>query len=181
MIPPISLKGSTSHFSRGCRKGEATLILPTTGHRLFALTLPYPLGLRKNLIVDATRFSPDPEKELFLTLAAVSHILMFVSFLINKVKQEAFRQSIQDYTRYGDLEGAMRRGTGMNLADLEQKWLVYLKLRVSWIPIITSVSTLWFITALIFVYGYARKQRQAERRLKEMEKEEESEEWYPTG
>ena len=142
MIPPISLKGSTSHFSRGCRKGEATLILPTTGHRLFALTLPYPLGLRKNLIVDATRFSPDPEKELFLTLAAVSHILMFVSFLINKVKQEAFRQSIQDYTRYGDLEGALRRRTGTNIADLEERWLVYLKLPVSWIMLQKNVKLL---------------------------------------
>ena len=69
----------------------------------------------------------------------------------------------------------------MNIADLEERWLVYLKLRVSWIPIITSVSTLWFIAALIFVYGYARKKRQAERRLKEMEKEEESKEWYPNG
>ena len=106
---------------------------------------------------------------------------MFVSFLINKVGQEAFRQLIQDYTRYGDLEGALRRGTGMNIADLEERWLVYLKLRVSWIPIITSVSTLWFIAALIFVYGYARKKRQAERRLKEMATEEESEKWHPSG
>jgi len=106
---------------------------------------------------------------------------MFVSFLINKVGQEAFRQLIQDYTRYGDLEGALRRGTGMSIADLEEGWLLYLNLRVSWIPIITSVSTLWFIAALIFVYGYARKKRQAERRMREMELEEESEEWHPSG
>lgn len=52
---------------------------------------------------------------------------------------------------------------------------------VSWIPIITSVSMLWFLVALIFVYGYARKKRQANRRLKEMETEEESEEWHPNG
>jgi len=112
---------------------------------------------------------------------AYAESFMFVSFLINKVGREAFHRLIRDYTRYGDLEGALRRGTGMNIADLEERWLVYLKLRVSWIPIITSVSTLWFMAALIFVYGYARKKRQAKRRLKEMEKEEESEEWYPNG
>ena len=106
---------------------------------------------------------------------AYAESFMFVSFLINKVGREAFHRLIRDYTRYGDLEGALRRGTGMNIADLEERWLVYLKLRVSWIPIITSVSTLWFIATLIFVYGYARKKRQAERRLKEMEKEEEFE------
>jgi len=104
---------------------------------------------------------------------------MFVSFLINKMGQKAFQRLIRDYTRYGDLEGALRRGTGMDIAELEERWLVYLKLRVSWIPIITSVSTFWFIAALIFVYGYARKKRQAQRRLKEMETEEEFEERHP--
>jgi hypothetical protein len=97
---------------------------------------------------------------------------MFVSFLINKVGREAFHRLLRDYTRYGDLEGALRRGTGMSLADLEEGWLFYLKLRVSWIPLITSVSALWFVMALIFIYGYMRKKRQAEQRLKEMLEEE---------
>jgi hypothetical protein len=112
---------------------------------------------------------------------AYAESFMFISFLINKVGREAFHRLIRDYTRYGDLAGALRRGTGMNLADLEERWLVYLKLRVSWIPIITSVSALWFAVALIFIYGYARKKRQANRRLKEMEAEEECEEWHPNG
>ena len=97
---------------------------------------------------------------------------MFVSFLINKVGREAFHRLLRDYTRYGDLEGALRRGTGMSLADLEEGWLFYLKLRVSWIPMITSVSALWFVMALIFIYGYMRKKRQAEQRLREMLEEE---------
>ncbi len=104
---------------------------------------------------------------------AYAESFMFISFLINKVGREAFHRLIRDYTRYGDLAGALRRGTGMNLADLEERWLTYLKLRVSWIPIITSVSAFWFVAALIFVYGYMRKKRQANRRLKEMEMEEE--------
>lgn len=97
---------------------------------------------------------------------------MFVSFLINKVGREPFHNLIRDYTRYGDLEGALRRGTGMTLADLEGRWLDYLKLRVSWIPVVTGVSALWFFAALVFVYGYLRKRRQAKRRILEMEKEE---------
>lgn len=106
---------------------------------------------------------------------AYAESFMFISFLINKVGREAFHRLIRDYTRYGDLAGALRRGTGMTLADLEERWLIYLKLRVSWIPIVTSVSALWFVAAVIFVYGYTRKKRQANRRLKEMEMEEESE------
>ena len=61
--------------------------------------------------------------------------------------REAFHRLIRDYIRFGDLAGALRRGTGMNFADLEERWLVYLKLRVSWIPIITSVTTFWFAAA----------------------------------
>jgi len=109
---------------------------------------------------------------------AYAESFMFISFLINKVGREAFHRLIRDYTRYGDLAGALRRGTEMNLAELEERWLVYLKLRVSWIPIITSVTTLWFFAALIFVYGYARKKRQTNRRLREMAAEEESEGWH---
>jgi hypothetical protein len=107
---------------------------------------------------------------------------MFVSFLINKVGREAFHRLLRDYTRFGDLEGALRRGTGMSLAELEERWLFYLKLRVSWIPLIASVSTLWFMMALIFIYGYMRKKRQAEQRLREMQEEEAQEEaWHPDG
>ncbi|MCE5266108.1 MAG: hypothetical protein LLG97_21565 [Deltaproteobacteria bacterium] len=107
---------------------------------------------------------------------------MFVSFLINKAGREAFHRMIRDYTRVGDLEGALRRGTGMSMAELEERWLLYLKLRVSWIPIITSISTLWFLMALIFIYGYIRKKRQAEQRLNEMAEEEAQEEaWRPNG
>jgi len=106
---------------------------------------------------------------------AYAESFMFVSFLINEVGREAFHRLIRDYTRYGDLEGALRRGTGMTFAELEEQWLFYLKLRVSWIPIITSASTLWFIMSLIFIYGYLRKKRQARRRLKELAAEEELE------
>ncbi len=106
---------------------------------------------------------------------AYAESFMFISFLINKVGREAFHRLLRDYTRYGDLEGALRRATGMSLAELEGKWLVYLKLRVSWIPIITSVSTVWFLATLIFIYGYLRKKGQAARRLQEMAAEEDEE------
>jgi hypothetical protein len=52
----------------------------------------------------------------------------------------------------------------------------------SWIPVITSVSALWFMMAMIFIYGYMRKKRQAEQRLREMAEEEGQEgTWDPNG
>lgn len=117
-----------------------------------------------------TRSFPGEEEAAEL---AYAESFMFISFLINKMGREAFHRLISDYTRYGDLDGAFRRSMATPLRDLERQWLVYLKLRVSWIPIIMSVSTVWFLATLIFIYGYFRKRRQAERRLKEMVAEEE--------
>ena len=116
-----------------------------------------------------TRAFPETEPQAEL---AYAESFMFLSFLINKLGPGAFHRLIRDYTHYGDLEGALRRSTGLPLRELERQWLVYLKLRVSWLPIITSVSTLWFIATLIFIYGYFRKKKQAEQRLREMAAEE---------
>jgi hypothetical protein len=113
---------------------------------------------------------------------AYAQSFLFVSFLINKIGREAFHRLIREYARYGDLEGAIRRATGLTPAELEEKWRDYLRLRVSWIPIITSLSALWFAMALIFIYGYLRKRRQARRRLEEMAREEAWEgQWDPKG
>lgn len=122
-----------------------------------------------------TRAFPEAEAQAEL---AYAESFMFLSYLINKVGRGAFHRLIRDYTHYGDLEGALRRSTGMPLGELEKQWLVYLKLRVSWLPIITSVSTLWFLATLLFIYGYFRKKRQAARRLREMEMEEAQETWH---
>jgi hypothetical protein len=129
-------------------------------------------SLMDRLIPLKTLTSSFPAEEELAELA-YAESFMFISFLINKMGQDSFHRLILEYARHGNLERALQRGTGMMLSDLEDKWLFYLKLRVSWIPIITSVSTLWFIMSLIFIYAYVRKKRQAEKRMKEMAAEDE--------
>ena len=86
--------------------------------------------------------------------------------------KDTFHRFIRDYSRGGDLEGSLKRATGMSMTDLEQKWLLYLKLRVSWVPVVTSATTLWFIVTLIFIYGYFRKKRFATARMRQWEEDE---------
>jgi hypothetical protein len=94
-----------------------------------------------------------------------------ISFLINKYGRKRFHDFIRYYSKERMLEEAFLKVYGINLKQLEKKWFSYLKTRFSWIPIITSTSTLWFLITLIFVYGYIRKKRKVGLTLKQWEKE----------
>jgi hypothetical protein len=111
---------------------------------------------------------------------AYAQSFIFISFIINKIGLNAFHQFIRNYGRGSNLEYSLRRATGMDLEDLEKKWLTYLKLRTSWIPIIVSATTLWFLASLIFIYGYFRKKRIAHLKLRQWEEEEKIETPRPT-
>jgi len=95
-----------------------------------------------------------------------------ISFLISKYGKKRFHDFIRYYSRERMLEDAFLKVYGMNLNRLEKKWYSYLKMRFSWIPIITSTSTLWFLITLIFIYGYIRKKSRTSVTLKQWEKEE---------
>ena len=103
---------------------------------------------------------------------AYAESFMFVSFLINKFGRKAFQQFLRDYAADGDLRGSLTKMSGMHLVTLEKEWLDYMEVRVSWIPLITSATTLWFVITLVFVYGYYRKRRIAREILQTWEIEE---------
>ncbi|MCG6534775.1 MAG: hypothetical protein L7F78_08815 [Syntrophales bacterium LBB04] len=103
---------------------------------------------------------------------AYAESFMFISFLINNMGRDVFHRFILDYSHSGDLRGSLRRTAGLSLEGLEQRWLLYLKLRVSWIPILTSTGALWFIVSLIFLYGYFRKRRLVMAKLRQWEEAE---------
>jgi hypothetical protein len=115
-----------------------------------------------------TRSFPGDEN---LVELAYTESFIFISYLINKIGREAFHRFIQDFSRNGDLEGSLRRATGMPLITLEKDWIKYLKIRISWVPILTSATALWFIVSLIFLYGYFRKKSLAMEKMKRWEDE----------
>ncbi|TFG90224.1 MAG: hypothetical protein E4H16_02220 [Candidatus Atribacteria bacterium] len=113
-------------------------------------------------------FPNDPdEAEL-----AYAESFMFVSFLINKFGSKTFQQFLRNYAADGNLRGSLTKITGMHLVTLEKEWLDYMEVRVSWIPLITSATTFWFVITLIFIYGYYRKRRIARKTLQTWEQEE---------
>jgi hypothetical protein len=113
-------------------------------------------------------FPSDPDEvEL-----AYAESFMFVSFMINRFGRQAFQQFLRNYAADGNLRGSLTKMSGMHLVTLEKEWLDYMEVRVSWIPLITSATTLWFVITLVFVYGYYRKRRIARATLQAWEEEE---------
>ncbi|UCE33451.1 MAG: hypothetical protein JSV40_09515 [Deltaproteobacteria bacterium] len=97
---------------------------------------------------------------------AYAQSFYLVSFLVNKFGREDFHRFIREYTRGGDLKEILLKVYGIGWDNFEEEWKGYLRLRFSWIPILTSTTTLWFLITLVFILGYARKKR-AQRMLYE--------------
>ncbi|KPJ58153.1 MAG: hypothetical protein AMJ42_03810 [Deltaproteobacteria bacterium DG_8] len=95
-----------------------------------------------------------------------------ISFLITKYGREKLHRFIRYYSKERMLEEALLKVYSMNQRQLEEKWQSYLKTRFSWIPIITSTGTLWFLITLIFICGYIRKKRRMIVTLKQWKEEE---------
>jgi hypothetical protein len=112
---------------------------------------------------------PDDPREMQLAYAQSFYL---ISFLITSFGRESFHTFIQSYSQTRQLEEALRKVYSMNLQELERDWHSYLKIRFSWIPIITSTTTLWFIITIIFIYGYMKKKQRVSVTLKQWEEEE---------
>jgi hypothetical protein len=96
----------------------------------------------------------------------------FISFLKGQFGDEAFQRFFQEYTKYRDFRVAVRLAYKMDWEELEKLWSKYIALHFSWLPLITSTSTVWFLMTLLFLAGYLRKKQRARQMLREWQQEE---------
>jgi hypothetical protein len=96
----------------------------------------------------------------------------FISFLKGKFGREAFKFFLQEYSKQKDFHRSLKKVYHLRWPEMESLWLEYLRLRFSWIPIITSSTTLWFSMTLLFLVGYMQKRRRNRLKLQQWEKEE---------
>jgi len=101
-----------------------------------------------------------------VTRAELAYVQSFylVSFLVSKYGKDKFHQFIREYGSGTGLEEVLVRVYSFRRDELEERWKDYLKLRFSWIPLITSTATLWFLATIVFILGYVRK-RKAKRQI----------------
>ena len=97
----------------------------------------------------------------------------FISFLKGRFGSDAFRSFMGAYIARKNFKQAIEDAYLVRWEEMEDLWLSYLRVRFSWIPLITSSTTLWFLATLIFLLGYLRKKRMNRLKLAEWKKEEE--------
>ena len=97
----------------------------------------------------------------------------FISFLKGRFGNDAFREFMRAYIARKNFKEAIQDAYRVRWEDMEEIWLSYLTVRFSWIPLITSSTTLWFLATLIFILGYLRKKRINRLKLAEWTREEE--------
>lgn len=102
---------------------------------------------------------------------AYSESFYLISFLINRCGKENFHRFLKEYSGGKGLKEVLMGVYGIRLEELEERWKNHLNLRFSWIPIITSATTLWFLITIGFIHGYLRKRRANRLKLEEWEKE----------
>jgi len=105
---------------------------------------------------EITRHFPQDENRAEL---AYCQSFYLISFLINKYGRPLFHRFIREYSLGSPLNRVLVEIYGMDLDQLEEQWQGYLRMRFSWIPLITSATALWFFLALLFILAYAKKRR----------------------
>ena len=103
---------------------------------------------------------------------AYAQSFSFVSFIKTEYGSEALPRLIKGIAHGLDAEEALRVSTGLGLKHLERRWKEELKKRYSWIPIVTSFFSLWFLVSLLFLLGYWLKRRKTKRILEKWGQEE---------
>jgi hypothetical protein len=80
-----------------------------------------------------------------------------VHYLIHSYGKEAFHDFVLALGRGYRFGHAARDSLGEDFHALEERWLKHLRRRYTWIPLLTSTGSLWFLASLVFLAAYIRK------------------------
>jgi len=105
---------------------------------------------------------------------AYSESFYLISFLISQYGKESFHRFLKEYSSGKGLKEVLREVYGIKWEEFEEKWKNYLKVRFSWLPIITSTTTLWFLVTITFILAYVKKKKANRLKFEQWEREEDT-------
>lgn len=95
-----------------------------------------------------------------------------VHYLIRSYGSDAFRDFVIALGRGYRFGYASRTILGEDFLALEERWHRHLRTRYTWIPLLTSTGSLWFLASLVFLAAYVRKKLTARAKVQEWSEEE---------
>ena len=103
---------------------------------------------------------------------AYSESFYLISFLISQYGKDTFHTFLKEYSGGKGLKDVLKEVYGIQWEEFEEKWKKYLKVRFSWLPIVTSTTTLWFLVTIAFILAYIKKRKATKLKFEQWEKEE---------
>jgi hypothetical protein len=112
---------------------------------------------------------PEEESQAQLAYAQSADL---VHYLIHTYGNEAFLDFVIALGRGHRFGHASRTILGQDFLALEEDWRRRLRRRYTWVPLLASTGSLWFLASLVFLAAYVRKKVAARAKLKEWSREE---------
>lgn len=103
--------------------------------------------------------------------AAYAQSFSLVAYLLSRYGREAFHLFVRNIRQGRTISQSTQGAFGRSFYELERKWQRYLRIRYTWIPLVTSTAAIWFVFTLVFLAVYFRKRRQARQKVMEWELE----------
>ncbi len=103
---------------------------------------------------------------------AYSQSFYLISFLISEYGKHTFHRFLKEYSGGKGLNDVFINVYGIKREELEERWKNYLKVRFSWLPIVTSATTLWFLATVAFILAYIKKKKANRLKFEQWEREE---------
>jgi hypothetical protein len=112
---------------------------------------------------------PEDENQAQLAYAQSADL---VHYLIRSYGADAFRDFVIALGKGHRFGYASRTILGQDFLALEEEWHKHLRTRYTWIPLLTSTGSLWFLASLVFLAAYVRKKFTARAKVEEWSEEE---------
>ncbi|MBU1628295.1 hypothetical protein KKB18_13080 [bacterium] len=105
-------------------------------------------------------------------LLAYAQSYSFVSYLYEKYHSDSIKGIIKELSKGKNFPEAVKFILDKDLKYLEGQWRKRARAYYTWIPLITSTTTLWFIIAFIVTFGFVKRRKRYKEALDRMEEEE---------
>jgi MYXO-CTERM domain-containing protein len=100
---------------------------------------------------------------------AYAQSIDFVSFLLGEYGPAKFHRLVGLLRRGWSFFLAVEEAYDDGLANIEEAWHRDLKMRFTWIPVVTGTATLWFLATLVFLAAFLKRRRRKIEALEEMD------------
>ena len=129
------------------------------------------VGLTNSYIPFDNLFYDFPSDES-KAIKAYAQSYSFVAYLYEQYGNNSIKGIIDEIYRGSSFSSAVKFIIDKDIVSLEKKWRKRARTYYTWIPLVTSTTTLWFIAALVVTLGFIKRRKRYREALDRWNEEE---------